>query len=64
MADISKCANPCPNAANCYRHTAPSSDYQWIQEFDWTISGKGVICDGYWQISGMRHATGTGKEPT
>ena len=46
------CANElCPNAAHCYRVQAPqSSDWQSVGIYDYTVSIRGVECDGYWPI--------------
>ena len=48
MADITMCSQTlCPNAAHCYRVQAKASDRQSVATFDYTVSARGVECEGY-----------------
>ena len=50
MPDISKCANKeCPMKHDCYRFTAPSSDYQSYSSFKHDENGE---CKHFWNNKG------------
>lgn len=50
MPDISKCANKeCPLKHDCYRFTAPSSDYQSYSSFKPDEKGE---CKDFWNNKG------------
>ena len=49
MSDTTMCSQTlCPNAGHCYRVQAePNQDWQSVMMFMYTISARGVECDGY-----------------